>query len=294
MSAAGDDGHATLLAAARLYYEDDLSQQQIAERLGVSRSTVSRLLGLAREQGIVQIEIRPPSSSSQLASWLQGALRLRRAVVVPPPPRASGPAILAAPALAELERLALRAGDVLAVSGGAALWELARARSAPALRGVQVVPAAGGDDAAQWPAGEVARRLALAGGGEPRPLHAPARPSAALAAALRADAAVAARLALWDGLAAALVGIEPGDDGGAAVGAIAGRGFDLAGAPAGADAAIALDRAQLRGAGSVIAVAAGDDAPAAIVGAARAGLVDVLVTDAPTASAALDVIAAAA
>ena len=34
-----DGGHASLLAVARLYYEDDLSQQQIADRLGVSRST---------------------------------------------------------------------------------------------------------------------------------------------------------------------------------------------------------------------------------------------------------------
>jgi len=75
-----DGGHASLLAVARLYYEDDLSQQQIADRLGVSRSTVSRLLQLAREQGIVHIEIRPPTSASQLSAWLQGALKLRKAV----------------------------------------------------------------------------------------------------------------------------------------------------------------------------------------------------------------------
>jgi DNA-binding transcriptional regulator LsrR (DeoR family) len=35
--------------AARPYHEDDLSQRQIADRIGVSRSTVSRLLQLARE-----------------------------------------------------------------------------------------------------------------------------------------------------------------------------------------------------------------------------------------------------
>jgi predicted transcriptional regulator len=69
-----DAAYAPLLTAGHLYYEDDLSQQQIADRLGVSRSTVSRLLQLAREQGIVRIEIRPPSSASQLCAQLQSAL----------------------------------------------------------------------------------------------------------------------------------------------------------------------------------------------------------------------------
>jgi len=92
-----DGGHASLLAVARLYYEDDLSQQQIADRLGVSRSTVSRLLQLAREQGIVHIEIRPPTSVSQLSAWLQGALKLRKAVVVPRRRAAAAPRSSSAP-----------------------------------------------------------------------------------------------------------------------------------------------------------------------------------------------------
>ena len=51
-----------LVEAARLYYEHDFSQQQIAQKLGVSRPGVSRLLNKAREQGIVRIEIRDPSN----------------------------------------------------------------------------------------------------------------------------------------------------------------------------------------------------------------------------------------
>jgi DNA-binding transcriptional regulator LsrR (DeoR family) len=290
-----DEGHASLLAAARLYYEDDLSQQQIADRLGVSRSTVSRLLRLAREQGIVSIEIRPPSSVTQLSAWLRGALSLRRAVVVPAPPRGSGPAILVGPALAELERLALRPGDVLAVSSGATMWEIVRGRRFPSLRGVRVVPASGGVDDVdvRFQANEIARRVADAGGAELSYLHAPAHPSPALRRALLEDPDTAARLALWDSLSAALVGIGAADEGDA-VGHVAGRRFDLGGAPLDGEALLAVSHEQLRAAGTVIAVAAGAEKAAAIVGAARAGLVGVLVTDAPTASAALEVITAEA
>jgi deoxyribonucleoside regulator len=49
-----------MLRAARLYYEDCLIQQQIADELGVSRPTVSRLLTEAKRQGIVQITIIDP------------------------------------------------------------------------------------------------------------------------------------------------------------------------------------------------------------------------------------------
>jgi DNA-binding transcriptional regulator LsrR (DeoR family) len=288
------DEHASLLAVARLYYEDDLSQQQIADRLGVSRSTVSRLLQTAREQGIVHIEIRPPTSASQLSSWLQGALKLRKAVVVPPPPRGSGPAILVGPALQEVAELGLAAGDTLAITSGGTLWEIVRGRRFPPLAGVRVVPALGGVDDVdvRHQSNEIARRVAEASGAEVSFLHAPALPSAALYASLTADADVAARLALWDGLSAALVGI--GTPRGAA-GEVAGRRFDVAGEPVERPEEahmLAISREQLRGAGTVIGVASGTAKAAAIIGAARAGLVDVLVTDAPTASAALDVLSA--
>ena len=42
------------------YYEDDLTQEQIARRFGLSRIKVSRLLQQARHERIVQITIVPP------------------------------------------------------------------------------------------------------------------------------------------------------------------------------------------------------------------------------------------
>lgn len=56
---------ASMHAAARLYYGEELAQHEVAERLNVSRSTVSRLLRQARAQGIVRIEVRPPSPAGE-------------------------------------------------------------------------------------------------------------------------------------------------------------------------------------------------------------------------------------
>jgi len=66
------------------------------------------------------------------------------------------------------------------------------------------------------------------------------------------------------------------------------RHFDFEGAPVefpNEDRLLGVSRAQLRATGTVVAVAAGTLKARSIVGAARTGLVDVLVTDAATAEA---------
>ena len=50
-----------LAQVASLYYEQGLTQEQVARRLGISRSGVSRLLREARREGIVEIHVRHPS-----------------------------------------------------------------------------------------------------------------------------------------------------------------------------------------------------------------------------------------
>lgn len=73
----------TLVAAARFYYEEELSQQQIAERLRISRPAVSRLLRRAREEGIVRIEILDPAGRSvRLERDLRRVYGLTEAVVL--------------------------------------------------------------------------------------------------------------------------------------------------------------------------------------------------------------------
>lgn len=48
------------LIVAQLYYEENLSQAAIAKKLQLSRPTISRLLQLAKESGLVKIQIENP------------------------------------------------------------------------------------------------------------------------------------------------------------------------------------------------------------------------------------------
>nr|WP_314319882.1 helix-turn-helix domain-containing protein [Paucilactobacillus nenjiangensis] len=53
------------IAVARMYYEQELSQNQIAAQLGISRPTVSRLLQAAKKSGLIRIQIMDPVESSE-------------------------------------------------------------------------------------------------------------------------------------------------------------------------------------------------------------------------------------
>ncbi len=69
---------ALILTAAYLYYVEDRSQEEIANLLGVSRSTVSRLLAEARQNGVVRIEVAAPPPVDGLEKELTSHLRLER------------------------------------------------------------------------------------------------------------------------------------------------------------------------------------------------------------------------
>ncbi|MGI6619281.1 MAG: helix-turn-helix domain-containing protein [Bacillota bacterium] len=49
-----------LLHVCEMYYEQGLTQQEIADIIGVSRVSISRMLSTAKEKGIVRISIVDP------------------------------------------------------------------------------------------------------------------------------------------------------------------------------------------------------------------------------------------
>lgn len=68
--------------AASMYYAQGETMDVIARHLGVSRSTVSRLLARAREDGIVRIELRRPGGAGSLEERFDSDLGVR-ALIVP-------------------------------------------------------------------------------------------------------------------------------------------------------------------------------------------------------------------
>jgi DNA-binding transcriptional regulator LsrR (DeoR family) len=76
----GRDDHMAL--AATMYYLQDETMESIARRLGVSRSTVSRLIKSARDSGLVRITVRTEDAAGDgLAERIRAAYGVRAHVV---------------------------------------------------------------------------------------------------------------------------------------------------------------------------------------------------------------------
>ena len=69
--------------AAWLYYIEEFTQSQIAQKLGVSRSTVIRLLQKARQTGLVSITLGVPQETFELERDLEQLYGLRTVRIVP-------------------------------------------------------------------------------------------------------------------------------------------------------------------------------------------------------------------
>jgi len=165
-----------LVRAARLYYEEGRSQNQIADTLGVSRSSVSRMLTAARDRGIVQITINDPTGRDlELEGELTARFGLRDCRVAETPggerplPRVGD---LGARWLLEN----LHAGQRIGVSWGHSLQAVVQHIPDEGTRDVEVLPLVGGLSAVDSAiAGEeLVRDLAGRLGGSFRRLHAPA------------------------------------------------------------------------------------------------------------------------
>ena len=73
-----------MVQICQLYYEHNLPQKKIADRFGISRSYVSKLLLEAKEQGIVKIEIiNPFELESPIENKIRSRFNLDKAIVVP-------------------------------------------------------------------------------------------------------------------------------------------------------------------------------------------------------------------
>jgi DNA-binding transcriptional regulator LsrR (DeoR family) len=73
--------------AARLCYDFDISQREVAKTLGISPATLTRLLQKAKELGIITISVQPPyeyvRNFNELASKTKQKLALSEVIIVP-------------------------------------------------------------------------------------------------------------------------------------------------------------------------------------------------------------------
>lgn len=116
-----------LVKIARLYYENDFSQEMIAKKLGLSRPYISKLLNEAKEQGIVRFQVIDPlSTETPLEQKLRERFRLEKVRIVP---MSEGPASLSRLGLEAARFLdtILQDGDVIGLSWGATIHACSQA-----------------------------------------------------------------------------------------------------------------------------------------------------------------------
>ncbi|MGA3058306.1 MAG: sugar-binding domain-containing protein [Candidatus Limnocylindrales bacterium] len=305
---------------AQLYYIRDLGQPEIATLTGFSVSKVSRLLAAARAAGVVRISVEgAPSEPTPLARALSAALGVEAWVT---PGHETAPAlaarlcgVAAAPRLAD----ALPQEGAIGLTGGYTVESLVAALPSRSHPGAVVVPLVGGWDSSNphLNSNEIARHMAERIGAAVRLLHAPGLlDSEATTAALLSDSAVTATTRFWGELRLALVGMSgaprfaPGygtvmdrlDPEGRTRLADKGAVGDVAGHLVRIDGSFVQDEWErrtisipieaLRKVPRVMGIAAGSNKVETIVAGARTGLLHVLITDEPTAAAALALLGA--
>ena len=300
---------------AQLYYVREVGQPEIAALTGFSISKVSRLLSAARSSGVVRISVEgTPAAPTPVARALADALGVE---VWATPGQETAPALAARLCgVAAASRLAdeLPSEGAIGLTGGYTVESLVGALPSISRPGAVVVPLVGGWDSSNphLNSNDIARHMAERIGASVRLLHAPGLlDNETTTAALLADSAVTATTRFWGELRLALVGMSgaprsaPGygtvmdrlDESGrarlsaeGAVGDVAGHLVRLDGSFVDDDwerRTISIPVDTLRTVPRVVGIAAGASKVETIVAGARTGLLHLLITDEPTATAAL-------
>jgi lsr operon transcriptional repressor len=308
--AAGDD---LLLRVAWFYYKDELTQDEIARRLSVSRASVGRMLDRARKVGLVSINLNADHLDAfEVSRQLRGTFGLAEALVIPDHETAafdrSGLNARLGRGGAQFMSTHLRPGGTLGVGWGETVSRVITSTNFGAVGPIHMISLTGGVDAylpaflsskGEGGASETEMTSATV---IPTPIVAS---TPELAAALKAEPAIQQVLKQACGVDQAIVGVGTpavdativqmgylaADDVRAlrdhdVVGDILGQFFDAAGRVVRLpihDRRIGIELTDLAQIPKVTGVAGGLHKVDAILGALRGGFLDVLVTNELTA-----------
>jgi DNA-binding transcriptional regulator LsrR (DeoR family) len=164
-----------LITVSKMYYIEGLSQQEIAQKVHVSRPTVSRMLSNAVRDGIVQIRIDDVSSYG-----LDLARRLRQqfdvhAIVVPGSDNAEESKQNVGAAAARYLEANVQSGGLLGIAWGSTLSQVVKSIRPNSTKKIDVIQLIGGmsDRTKDTDANAMALMLSRALGGDSYLLQAP-------------------------------------------------------------------------------------------------------------------------
>ncbi len=312
-----ESGLLVLAEVAHLYYVKNLTQQHIAERIGVSRSKVSRMLREARSSGLVEIRIHLPLVlATDLQDELKARLGLRECLVLAAPKRAGTDAASGrSDAVGRLGALGARYlqenvadGSVVGASWSSTVYHVVSARYLQEKSNVTAVQMMGsiGGSIAELDGVSITARLADALGAKAHYLHAPMLVAdVAVRDGLLRDPYIRKTLEVARGADTMVVSVGAIDRtsgqyrtgylddadldyirGQGAVGDICGSYFSYDGSSVRLrmnERMIAIGFEDIKGIPNRICVSGGRHKVRPNIGAARAGLLNVLITDEDTA-----------
>jgi deoxyribonucleoside regulator len=301
-----------LADVAEMYYMGKLSQQEIAKKIGLSRSMVSYLLEDAREKGVVEIRIcRPISRASEVEYEFKKRFRLREVRIIERKLTDNNELMrILGRAGAEVLHNILYDGIILGLGWGVGVRAVVQALSPRLLPAAQVVQLTGGVGSPNRSVDgtEMTRRAAELLSATAFYMNAPVIvESGEVANALQEDHSIKEVLELGQKVEVALAGIGTTDYEGSSqyqagylskeelsyleslgvVGDIYNRFFNIMGqhvmAPEIDPRVMGIWWENLDQIPNVLGIAAGKKKVAAILGAIRSGLIDILITDDTTA-----------
>lgn len=295
---------ATIVEVAHMYYDENLSQQEIANKLKISRSSIAQYLSQAREFGIVRIEVvSPRDNCKKMALEIKKYTNLEHVHVVPGihQYRELTMRAIAGEAAKYLEKQ-IDHQDVLGIAWGRTITRLAGLLAPSVPKHVEVVPLMGEREYAgnYSKINQIVLQTSNAISGNPYFLLVPmfvGTPQ--LRDNLLDDPSVSEVVNRWDQLSIAVIGVGavPTQPGGVnyvgekymqemmergAVGDVCGRFFDKDGNLIDADfydRMISIDLDQIRNVRTIIAVAGGKEKGRAVLGALRSKIISVLFVD---------------
>lgn len=167
-----------LVRCSQMYYEDGLNQAQISKKLGISKSSISRILNSAKEEGIIKISVLNPLPNKYiyLEKGLEKKFGLKEVIVVDS--KSNEPREIKqelAKASAEYLERVIKDDDIIGVTWGTTIKEITKYVKNNRRNKVTFIPLLGGlgQSNIDIHSNQIALELAKKFKADSRLLHAP-------------------------------------------------------------------------------------------------------------------------